>query len=152
MPNISIALKFAKNPPLSAGKPAPSLSWSLFSNNALDAETELRKDRIMTIVIERLDESLVVTSHYMGWSLADIIVIKDRKASSPHPKWNDWPSESIAIMNATLKRLGEYAVYNVANEKLNERLQTLAKQGVSVKGQLVLLQELRRRVTTVRDK
>ena len=34
----------------------------------------------MTIVTERLDESLVVASHYMGWTLADVVVVSPRKA------------------------------------------------------------------------
>jgi hypothetical protein len=34
----------------------------------------IKTDRLMTIVTERLMESLVVMSHYMGWSLADVVV------------------------------------------------------------------------------
>lgn len=53
--------------------PGPSFTWSLFSNSATDAVNVLRGDRIMTLVTERLDESLVVTAHYMRWSLADVV-------------------------------------------------------------------------------
>jgi hypothetical protein len=34
----------------------------------------IKTDRMMTIVTERLMESLAVMSHYMGWSLADVVV------------------------------------------------------------------------------
>jgi hypothetical protein len=33
----------------------------------------MQTERIMTLVSERMDESLVVAAHYMRWSLADMV-------------------------------------------------------------------------------
>ena len=129
--------------------PGPSLTWSAISDNFTDAIRELQKDRIMTIVTERLDESLVVTSHYMGWTLADIIVVKNRKALSTHPKHTEWPLESIEIMKSTLEKAGEFAIYKAANAKLNERIKSLSRSGISITGQVKLLQDIRFRVSNV---
>lgn len=148
-PDEHIAMRFASNLPLKPGMPGPSYSWSAISDNYKDAVNELKKDRIMTIITERLDESLVVTSNYMNWSLADVIVVKNRKALSTHPKHTQWPAKSIEIMKASLHKSGEYAIYDAANKKLQDRITVLEKQGISVKLQVKLLQEVRRRVSQV---
>lgn len=46
--------------------PGPSLSYSAFSNKLQDALEIVKSDRMATVVVERLDESLVVASHYLG--------------------------------------------------------------------------------------
>jgi hypothetical protein len=48
------------------GMPGPSYTWSAFSSNLIDAIDILKSDRMVTLVTERLDESLVVSSHFLG--------------------------------------------------------------------------------------
>jgi len=104
VPPLDIARAFAASVPYSAGMPAPSYTWSAFANSAAAAIAEVKTDRIMTIVTERLDESLLVASHYLGWSLADVVVTAPRKALSSHPKHTDWPAEAVEAMQTFLDR------------------------------------------------
>ena len=148
-PDKTLALKFASKLPLKAGMPGPSYSWSAISNNYKDAIKELKTDRIMTIVTERLDESLVVASHYLQWSLADMIVVKNRKALSSHPKHTEWPTQAVTIMKKSLDQSGEYATYKCANDKLDGRIQSLETKGISVQIQVKLLNIIRKHVSNV---
>jgi hypothetical protein len=105
----------------------------------------------MSIVTERLDESLVVASHYFGWSLADVVVTAARKALSSHPKHSQWPVPAVTKMESTLKKWGEYDVYNAANAKLDERIDALTQRGVDFAKELSTLKQLQKRVTKVRQ-
>ena len=149
VPPGSIAMEFAKALPYTAGMPAPSFTWSAFANNVQSAIEEVRKDRMMTIVTERLDESLVVGSHYMGWTLADVIVIAPRKALSSHPHYEEWPPVSVQMMRSFLDKMGENALYRAANEKLDQRILQLKADGVDVDNELQLLKALRNKVKTM---
>lgn len=122
---------------------------SAFANTPNDAVKIISSDRIMTIITERLDESLVVASHYLGWSLADVVVTVHRKALSAHPKHTSWPKEAIATLQQTLIQYGEYDLYNAAAKKLNERILKLNENGVNVNNEVQILQNLRKRVTEV---
>jgi hypothetical protein len=104
VPPREIAMAYAKRLPYVAGMPGPSYTWSAFAGSAELAIAEMKTDRIMTIVTERLDESLLVASHYLGWSLADVVVTAPRKALSSHPKHTDWPTEAVEAMQTFLDR------------------------------------------------
>mmetsp|Transcript_4482 Transcript_4482/g.7325 ORF Transcript_4482/g.7325 Transcript_4482/m.7325 type:complete len:235 (-) Transcript_4482:3196-3900(-) len=131
--------------------PGPSFTWSLFANNANDAIQAINSDRICTIVVERLHESLVVAAHYLGWSLADMVVTLHRKAQSTHPKHSAWPPEAVKVIKSRLmeKDFGEYAVYSASVVKLNERISTLAKGGVDVAKEVDILKQLQARVSKI---
>lgn len=104
----------------------------------------------MTIITERLDESLVVASHYFGWSIADVVVTAARKALSSHPKHTQWPVPAVTKMQSTLKKWGEYEVYDAANTRLNERIEALIQRGIDFHKELKTLKLLQKRVTKVR--
>lgn len=106
VPPMEYAMSFAQGPIYKRGMPGPSFTWTLFSNTiqgTLDTlllplnqpqlspqqsqeylsttttTTTSHKNRnIVTIVLERLDESLVVLANEFNWSLADVVVIKQR--------------------------------------------------------------------------
>ena len=103
----------------------------------------------MTIVTERLSESLVVASHYFGWSLADMVVAAARKALSSHPKHTQWPSSAVKIMKERLTTWKEYDIYDAANKKLDQRISALSLIGVNVTDELHVLKTLQTRVTEV---
>ncbi len=86
--------------------PGPSFSWSAFSNKLSDALQVIASERMVTVVVERLEESLVVASHYLGWSLADMVVTKHRKALSSHPKASAWPEKTINLLRKKLTAAG----------------------------------------------
>jgi Galactose-3-O-sulfotransferase len=54
----------------------PSIVWSAFTNSVDEAIAQLRDGRVTVVVTERMDESLVVVRHALGWSLADVVVTK----------------------------------------------------------------------------
>lgn len=149
VPPVEIAMAYARRLPYVAGMPGPSYTWSAFAGSAELAIEELKKDRIMTIVTERLDESLVVATYYMGWSLADVVVTAPRKALSSHPKHKDWPTEAVEAMEGFLERNGETAVYKEAVKKLDQRIVQLKSTGVDFDTELALFRSLRSRVRKV---
>ena len=149
VPPKNIAMAFANRLPYIAGMPGPSYTWSAFANSQKAAEDIIRSDRIMTIVTERLDESLVVARHYLNWSMADIVVTKVRKALSAHPKHSEWPLEAVQRMTTKLEDSGEASIYRVSNEKLDERIAHLGQRGVNVTKEVQQLRDVRARVTTV---
>ena len=129
--------------------PGPSYSWSAFANSPQSAIAIMESDRIMTLVTERMDESLVVLAHYMGWSLADVVVTAPRKALSSHPKYTDWPSEAVIQLKAFLEESGEISVYNAAIQKLDQRIMALNSKHIDVKKDVETLVALRDRVAKV---
>ena len=150
VPPAKVAVAFADRLPYIAGMPGPSYTWSAFANSKIDAEAILKSDRIMTIVTERLDESLVVARHYLNWPLADVVVTKVRKALSKHPKYSEWPQEAISKLDANLKDTGEMDIYETANKKLNERIESLTRfQKINVTAEVLLLQKIRSRVSNI---
>lgn len=147
-PDTQIADKFVEVFPIFPSLlPGPSFTWSAFAANPSDATRIVASDRIMSIVIERLDESLVVLSYYMKWSLADVVVTLHRKTSSRHPKSKHWPETSIQNLRNKLIDSGEYDVYNAATNKLNERIQDLEKLGINLKNEIHRLNQLRNHST-----
>jgi hypothetical protein len=149
VPPVEIAVEYARTFPYKAGMPGPTLSWSAFANNIDDAIKRVKSDKLMTIVLERLDESLVVMRHHLGWSLADVVVTKQRKALSSHPKVAEWPKAAVEILASKFKDHHEYQLYNAADEKLDDRIQVLKKKGIDVKEEVQLLKNLRQRVSEV---
>lgn len=149
VPPHELAYAYAINLPLSAGMPGPSFTWSGFSDNLKDAIKIIDSDRIMSVVTERLDESLVVASHYLGWTLADVVVTSFRKALSSHPKHSEWPTIAVNKIKEKLVASGEYDVYEHANKKLDERIRQLNVLGVDVEVELRLLKMMREKVTQV---
>ena len=149
VPPEKIAMAYAKKMPYSAGMPGPSFTWSAFANSANSAIDVMRTDRIMTIVTERLDESLVAARHYLGWSLADVVITHPRKALSTHPKYTTWPPAVIEAMQGFLQRTGEIAVYTEANKQLDVRIKKLKAKGIDFDGDLQTLKVLKTRVTEV---
>ena len=148
-PPVSIAMMYAQKLPYVAGMPGPSFTWSAFADSLDDALQIIGTDRMVTIVTERLDESLVAASHFLGWSLADMVVTVHRKALSKHPKAKDWPASAVDSLMSKLEQTGEYKVYEAAKRKLDERLSALSLGGVDVAAEVSLLRSLRRRVTKV---
>jgi hypothetical protein len=129
--------------------PGPSNTWSAFGDTVDDALAVMNTDRIMTIITERLDESLVVARHYLQWSLADMVVTVHRKALSTHPKANAWPADSIQLINDKLQKFGEYKVYDAGVRKLDERIHDLKAKGIDIEREVTLLKEIRTKVTKV---
>lgn len=155
-PPLRIAQRFARAPPYSAAGPhhahffALTHTWSLFADNVADAVAIVGgPDRVFTLIVERLDESLVVMRHYLGWSLADVVVTKSRKALSPHPRASAWPPAAVKQLRETLTRDGEYAVYHAAEKKLDERIARLKEAGVHVEEEVKQLRELRSQVVNL---
>ena len=146
VPPVDIANSYASNLPYVAGMPGPCYTWSTFSNSYKDAVEQIYKDDIMTIVIERMDESLVVLAHYFGWSLAEVIQTISKKTSSPHPKYGSWPSEAVSLMRQSLVDKGEFAVYDASNKKLDGRIKSLKSAGFDVEGEVALLKRLKQEV------
>jgi hypothetical protein len=150
VPPKDIANDFATRVTLYHGMPGPSLTWSIFSNDLSEALVEVKKDRIMTIVTERMDESLVVASHYMDWTLADVVVVSPRKTQSQHPPVSAWPKDIVSRMRTKLSNYGEFDMYDAANAKLDSRIADLHNRGkVNVAAEVVLLRSIRSRVARV---
>jgi len=126
VPPDGTAMEYAENLHYNAGMPGPSLTWSSFAQSSAQAiKMVFENDRILTIVTERMDESLVVAAHYMGWSLADVVNVKNRKDLSQHPKGSEWPAAAVAKIKQRLEENGEYDMYRAANKKLDARISAL---------------------------
>jgi len=151
-PPLEYAMQYAKGPIYKAGMPGPSFTWSLFSNS-LEGSLDILKSttrNICTIILERLDESLVVMSYYLKWTLADVVVIKPRKSLSSHPKYNEWPEKSIMTLKKHLISIGEYDVYNASIAMLDQRIKVLEeKEGVNISDEVEKLRLLRKKTTEV---
>eukprot|EP01041_Mallomonas_annulata_P005424 gene5424-10866_t len=146
-PPEDIAVRYAMKLPYKSGMPGPSYTWSSIATSVTSAIQVLHSGRILPMITERLDESLIVARHHLGMSVADIIVTKPRKNLSGHPKYTAWPPSAVHILNTTLYKNGEIQFYEAANKILDERLVLLNKQGVNVHDELMLLKALRERVT-----
>ena len=149
-PPPGCARRYAEQLPFSIGMPGPSYSWSVFGDTPSNAVDYLTKGNVSPMVLERLDESLVVLAHYLGWSLADVVVVKPRKALSQHPKAKQWPQEAVSAMKDRLRRDGEYEFYDAVNERLSAKIAELKSSSVDVDGEVRLLRQLRDRATKVR--
>jgi len=126
VPPDAIAMEYAENLHYNAGMPGPSLTWSSFAQSAAQAiRMVYDNDRIMTLVTERMDESLVVAAHYLGWSLADVVNVKNRKDLSQHPKSSAWPVDAVSKIKQRLEENGEYDMYRAASKKLDARISAL---------------------------
>eukprot|EP01035_Chromulina_nebulosa_P022637 gene22637-29310_t len=147
VPSNEIALKFAEKFPLYKGMPGPSYTWTAFANSPKDAMSVIQTDRIMCLVLERLDESLVVLSQYLNWSLADMVVTMHRKSLSSHPKSSQWPTDAIDLINKTLESSGEYNLYRAAIHRLDQRILYLKRINYPFDDNLKLLKDLRQRVS-----
>lgn len=150
-PSLQIALRYANHTIYRPGMPGPSNTWSAFADSLTDGLTTVASDRICTIVLERLPESLVVAAHYLNWSLADVVVVKHRKALSVHPKHTDWPAAAVQLLRAQLNapEVGEYAMYNASVRKLDERITRLTRAGINVSAEVDTLLQLQKRVSEV---
>eukprot|EP01031_Cornospumella_fuschlensis_P035706 gene35706-43303_t len=148
VPPLHIAMSYASNPPLRGGFPGPSLSSSAFADNVEDTLAYMSagdaQGRLLTLVLDRWDESLLVLSRHLNLSLADVVAVMPRKSLSPHPKAADWPAEAVQLLRTRLVSLGEYAVFEHAGQLLDRHLQALRAQGEDVDAELARLQELTR--------
>lgn len=147
VPPLKYALEYAERFPYKKQINGPSFTWSLFASDPNEAVSIIQSDRMVTLVLERLDESLIVARHYLNWSLADIVVTMYRKALSSHPKYHEWPSDAIDLIKTKLNNTGEYAIYNASNHKLNERIENLKSKGVNVHKEVQQLKELKSKVS-----
>ena len=111
VPSDAIAEEFAQRVFLSHGMPGPSATSAAFAQSPAGAVKVIEGDRIMTVVAERMTESLVVARHYLGWSLADVVVVSPRKALSQHPGYDKWPVAVVDKLRRKLENIGEYSVY-----------------------------------------
>lgn len=151
-PSEKIALKYSRNLPYSTKGPTvkrflvASHSWSLFATSPHDCARIVASDRMITLVNERFDESLVVLSHHLNWTLADVVVTLSRKALSSHPKADAWPTKAVDQLKSKLAQNGEYEVYKAAVNKLDQRILELRGAGVNVHSEVLTLRRLRSRV------
>lgn len=96
-PPENIAMAYATHLPLKKGMPGPSFTWSCYAQSVEEAiqgfeslerphplsHTPLLKShRISPVVTERLDESLIVLSSHLSWSVADLVNVMPRKVWS----------------------------------------------------------------------
>ena len=102
---------------------------------------------MFTMVTERMEESLVALRHYLGWQLADVVVTKQRKALSKHPKPRDWPENAVQMLNSSLIQLGEWATYQLSHELLEKELNNLRGKGVDIEKEIHMLKALQVRVS-----
>jgi hypothetical protein len=95
VPPEDIAMAYATHLPLKKGMPGPSFTWSCYAQSVEDAihgleaperphplsrsSPLLKSHRISPVVTERLDESLVVLSSHLSWSVADLVNVMPRK-------------------------------------------------------------------------
>lgn len=148
-PSLELAVRYANNLPFKIGMPGPSYSWSAFGETPSNAVEYLTRGNVSPMILERLDESLVVLAHYLEWSLADVVVIKPRKALSQHPRASQWPREAISTMSNSLRRDGEYKFYEASNELLSSKIAELKAARTDVDHEVSLLRRLRSRATEV---
>jgi hypothetical protein len=149
VPPLDYAVDFATKFPYRKGMPGPSFTWSGFAASPEEAISVIQSDKMYTLVLERLEESLIVLVHDLKWSIADVVVTLQRKALSSHPKYYMWAPESIEILQKKLEFHGEFKVYNASNDKLNEKIASLISQGVDFKKELQTLRDLKKKVTEV---
>ena len=146
VPSEAIAEAFANRVILFHGMPGPSAISAAFAQSAGGTAEVVKGDRVMTIVAERMEESLVVASHYLGWSLADVVVVSPRKALSKHPGYDEWPPAVVDKLRRKMESAGEFEVYEAANKKLDERIGRLETGEVSVRTEVEVLKALQARV------
>lgn len=151
VPPLDIANRYANDLPFDVGMPGPSLTWSAFGDSTNNAIEYLRAGSVSPLILERMDESLVVLAHYLGWSLADVVAVKARKALSHHPSEDEWPQQTITTIENSLRKAGEYKFYQVANEFLSTKIVELKAASVDVDAEVKLLQRMRSRATEVRN-
>lgn len=122
-------------------------------NHSSSNVAELSKGAVlplMTIVWERMAESLVLLRHHLGWSLADVVYIKQRKSLSFHPKAQDWPMNAISFLRNVMERNGEMSVYNASISALNNRIRVLDNVfHVNISEEVRQYQVLRKRVSDI---
>jgi len=145
-PPLDIAMAYAAKLPYREGMPGPSKMWSTVADSREGAVRLVASQELFTLVLERLDESLIAARHYLGWSIADVVHAKSRKAQSSHPKASEWPAAAIGALKTALEDRGEMAVYQAANTALDVRLAALRAKGVDVDSEISHLREVRERV------
>jgi hypothetical protein len=91
VPPLDLAISYSSNLPYHPGMPGPSNTWSCYANSVDDAIRGLHEMaptnnlevgshyRMAPIILERLDESLIILSHHLEWSIADVINVVPRK-------------------------------------------------------------------------
>jgi hypothetical protein len=151
VPPLDYAIQFASDFTFGTGITGPTRSWSFLSSTFQESAKYMKSGAVAPLLLERLDESLIALRHEMGWSIADIVVMKPRKALSKHPRASDWPPQAVQLLNASLTRMKEFAFYETAKTALQDRLDGLSRSGVDLAAELALLQALRSRVTEVRS-
>jgi len=142
-------MAYASSLPYREGMPGPSKVWSTISDSRTGALRYMDSPELMTLVLERLDDSLVAARHYLGWTVGDMVHVKARKALSSHPKAKDWPQAAVKRLRLAVDERGETAVYNKANARLDERMKALTASGVDLKAEVALLRQLRSRAQEV---
>lgn len=149
-PSRELANRYANNLPYNVGMPGPSFSWSTFGSTASNGIEYMKTGNVAPIILERLDESLVALSHHLGWSLADVVVVKPRKALSKHPGADQWPQDAVTTIRNHLQATGEYKFYDTADALLSEKIISLKGDGVNFDAEVSLLKRLRARTTEVK--
>ena len=141
-PDETTATAFGTKLPYNYGMPGPSITWTAFAHSIDSAHERMRSKKMFTLVSERMEESLVVMRHFLGWNLADIVVTKPRKALSSHPKIKDWPQKSILELNKSLTEVGEWSTYALSHQLLDAEIGKLKLMGVDVQDEVAKLQTL----------
>jgi hypothetical protein len=101
VPPEEIAMAFATTLPYRAGMPGPSFSWSAYADSVEGAVSGFEEPegsdrrRISPFVTERMDESLVVLSRHLAWSVADLVNVVPRKVCRS-------PSSLLCLFNPPL--------------------------------------------------
>ena len=150
VPPSDVALAYASKLPLVYGNQmGASLSFTAFARDNQTTIAQILSNRMMTMVLERMDESLIAMRHYLNWSLADVIIVLSRKTYSNHPQLEQWPKDAIQAIKAKLYENGEISVYETANRKLDQRLLDLRNMGINIDKELTTLRNLRSNVSKV---
>jgi hypothetical protein len=71
------------------------------------------------------------------------------QSNPAHPLASTWPKKAVEAMKAKLVEVGEYALYESANKKLDERISRLYRLGVNVTTEVETLRILQNRVAKV---
>ena len=75
-------------------------------------------------MLERYDESMVYLAHRLRFSLADMVVVQNKRVFTKHP--SAWPETSMLMLRDKMRDNGEAAVYAAANEALSKGISQVA--------------------------
>ena len=93
----------------------PVFQWGRFAQSAQEGIRHLQTT-VFPVIFERFDESLVLLRHQWGWSQESILYGGIRQAYV-HGSSSSWPRKALVALNATLRREGDWDLYEAALTK-----------------------------------